>query len=211
MKIIYLIVFSLFIIASSQAQLIKSYGLKIGATISNQEWDYSTLPVDFDPDSRWGINFGAYVEFLNIPYFSVVTELNYVQKGMKGEGPFTTTQNPDGSGEVVAGDTRIDYLDLSALGKLRINFGIISPYLVIGPKIDYEINQQNSIGLTNVFEEYFNEVMYGFKIGIGSEIKFDSVSLLAEIMYDFNINHLYEGEYLSVNSDSFDFRIGVMF
>jgi len=51
--------------------------------------------------------------------------------------------------------------------------------------------------------------MYGFKIGVGSEFKFDSFNLLAEILYDYNFNDLYKGEYLTVTSDSFDFRIGI--
>ena len=53
--------------------------------------------------------------------------------------------------------------------------------------------------------------MYGIKIGIGSEIELGTFNLLAEILYDYNFNDLYEGEYLTVTSDSFDFRIGIMF
>jgi hypothetical protein len=67
------------------------------------------------------------------------------------------------------------------------------------------------MGLLNVVEENFNEVMYGLKVGMGSEVHFDSFSLLAEILYDFNINDLYENENLTVTLDSFDFRIGIMF
>jgi hypothetical protein len=210
MKIIYLILFTLFIISTSQAQLIRGYGLKAGVTSSSQHWDYTWLH-DFTQETRWGLNVGVFSEFLNIPYFSIVTELNYVQKGMKEVLPVTTITNPDGTGEYVTWDTRVDYLNLSALGKLRLDFNLFTPYILFGPKIDFEINQENSLGSANEVEENFNKVMYGLKIGIGSEVKFDSFSLLAEILYDYNFNDLYEDEYLTVTSDSFDFRIGIMF
>lgn len=211
MKFIYLALILLVIISTSQAQLIRSYGFKVGATSSSQEWDYNNYLPELNPDSRWGFNFGVFSEFLDSPYFSLVTELNYIQKGMKKDLPITTVTNPDGTGEYGTWDTHIDYFKLSALGKLRLDFSLFTPYIVIGPKVDFEINQEHSLGLFNIFEENFNEVMYGFKIGIGSEVKFESFSLLAEILYDYNFNDLYEGEYLTVRSDSFDFRIGIMF
>ena len=214
MNIIYLILFTLLIISTSQAQLIRGYGLKAGVTSSSQDWDYTIdwlSDFDFTPETRWGINVGVFSEFFNIPYFSLVTELNYIQKGMKEDVPVTTVTNPDGTGEYITWDTRVDYLNLSALGKLRIELSLFIPYILLGPKIDYEINQENSLGMTNVVEENFNEVMYGFKIGIGSEVKLSNINLLAEILYDYNFNDLYENENLTVTSDSFDFRIGIMF
>ena len=210
MKIIYLVLIPLVIISTSQAQLIRSYGFKIGATSSSQDWDYTQL-TDFTPETRWGINVGVFSEFFNSPYFSLVTELNYVQKGMKEEVPVSSVINPDGTGEYITWDTRIDYINLSAFGKLRLNFDPLTPYILIGPKMDFQINLENSMDVLNVVEENFNEVMYGFKIGIGSEVKFEFFILLAEILYDYNFNDLYEGEYLTVTSDSFDFRIGMLF
>jgi len=207
MKKVYLIIILLTFISTSQAQLIRGYGLKAGVTGSSQEWDYNYL-TDFTPETRWGINVGVFSEFLNIPYFSLVAEMNYVQKGMKDKIAITTPENPD-TGEFIEWDTRVDYINLSALGKIRIDFELLTPYLIIGPKCDFEINKISSIDGAKIVEDNFNEIMYGFKIGIGSEIKFDSFNLLAEILYDYDINHLYDGEYLTVNSGSFDFRIGI--
>jgi len=211
MKKIYLILILFTFISNSQAQLIRGFGVKIGATIANEDWDYSYLPTDFEPDNRWGLNLGVFTEFLNIPYFSLVTELNYVQKGMTEEFPVTTTTNPDGTGEYITWDTRVDYLNLSALGKFRLDLSRFIPYILLGPKIDFEINQENSLDWTNVVEENFNEVMYGFKIGIGSEVELGTFNLFAEILYDYNFNELYENENLIVTANSVDFRIGIMF
>jgi len=210
MKFIYPIIIVLFIVSTSQAQLLRGYGFKVGATLASEDWDYKQLN-DFQPDSRWGFNIGVFCEFLNIPYFSVVTEFNYVQKGMSEDIPVTTITQPDGTGEYITWDTRVDYLDLSALGKLRFDLEMFLPYILLGPKIDFEIAQEHSLGSANIVEENFNEVMYGFKIGIGGTIKINTISLLAEILYDYDINDLYEGEYLTVTSNSVDFRLGIMF
>ena len=214
MKIIYLVLIPLAIISTSQAQIIRAYGFKIGATSSSQVWDYTIdwlSDFDFTPETRWGINVGVFSEFFNIPYFSLVTELNYIQKGMKEDVPVTTVTNPDGTGEYITWDTRVDYLNLSALGKLRLELNLFIPYILLGPKIDFEINQEHSLGSADIVEENFNEVMYGLKIGIGSEVKLSTINILAEILYDYNFNDLYENENLTVTSDSFDFRIGMLF
>lgn len=212
MKKIYLIIILFTFISSSHPQCLRSYGVKIGATIANEDWDSSQLPTDFEPDSRWGLNLGVFTEFINIPYFSLVTELNYVQKGMIEEDiPVTTITNPDGTGEYVTWDTRVDYLNFSALGKLRLDFSLFTPYLVIGPKVDFEINLENSLGSANDVEDNFNKIMYGVKLGGGTEVKLASFSLLAEILYDYNFNDLYENENLIVTASSVDFRIGIMF
>jgi opacity protein-like surface antigen len=211
MKLIYLILFTLCIISTSHAQLIRGYGIKAGATLASEDWDYKKLSIDFNPDSRWGLSLGIFSEFLNIPYFSVVTELNYVQKGMNIELQVSTISNPDGTGEYYTYDSRVDYLNLSALGKFRFDFTSFTPYVVIGPKVDFEINNVNSFGEANEVEEKFNEIMYGIKVGGGAEIKLSDFRLLAEIIYDYNFNDLYENEHLIVTASSVDFRIGIMF
>lgn len=198
-------------IATSQAQFLKGYGLKIGATLASEDWDYSRLSTDFTPDKRWGLNLGVFSEFLDIPYANIVIELNYVQKGMKEEVPVTTTTNPDGTGEYITWDTRIDYLNLSALGKLKSKFGQFTPYIMIGPKVDFKLNVENSFGITNVVEDEFKTIMYGAKIGGGVEFKFSTFSLLAELLCDHNFNDLFENENLTVTASSIDFRLGVLF
>ncbi len=199
-------------ISTSQAQLIRGYGIKLGTTISSQTWEYvPALNFTFEPDNRIGLNIGIFAELLNNPIISIVTELNYIQKGMKEEVPVTTASQPDGTGEFVTWDTRIDYINLSAFGKLRLNLGIVSPYLIAGPKIDFEINKEHSLDDTNIFENNFNKNRIGFKVGIGTEINLVSLNLLAEILYDADFNELYENEFLKVTSNSIDFRIGLMF
>ena len=205
----------IFVFTSSQAQIIRGYGLKVGTTISNQNWEYSSSSglsaLSFDSESRVGLNIGIFSEFLNLPFISIVAEANYIQKGMKKEIPVTTTTQPDGTGEFFTWKTSVDYINVSTFGKLRFNIGIFAPYVLIGPKIDFEINKKDSFGQVNVVAENFNKNRFGFKAGIGTEINLLTFNLLAEILYDADLNELYKNENLKVNSNSFDLRIGILF
>lgn len=214
MKKEWLMLVLLFVVSDAQAQIIRGYGLKFGTTISNQEWEYSQASgfsnSSFDTDNRIGFNIGIFSEFLDIPFISIVTELNYIQKGMKKEIPVTTIYQPLGTGEFVTWNTRIDYINISAFGKFRFNMGLFAPYVLIGPKIDFEINKINSLETVNVVEENFNKNRFGFKVGIGTEINLLSLNLLAEILYNKDFNELFENENLKVNSNSFDLRVGII-
>lgn len=204
----------IFAFSYSQAQIIRGYGLKLGPTISNQDWEYSNSSglsgLSFDSDSRVGLNIGIFSEFLNLPSISIVAEVNYIQKGMKEELPVTTVTQPDGTGEFFTWNTRVDYTNISAFGKLRFNFGIFTPYVMIGPKIDFEINKKDSFGQVNVVAENFNKNRFGFKVGIGTEINLLAFNLLAEFIYDMEYSELYKNDNLKVNSNSFDLRLGII-
>ncbi len=204
----------MFVFTSSQAQIIRGYGLKVGTTISNQEWEYSQESglsyASFNTDNRIGINIGVFAEILDMPFVSIVTEVNYIQKGMKKEIPITTTAQPDGTGEFITWDTRLDYINISALGKVRLNYGIFTPYLLFGPKIDFEINKKNSLDPNNIFEENYNKNRFGLNVGLGTEINLISFNVLTEFLYDMDLNELYKNENLKINSNSFSLRVGIM-
>jgi opacity protein-like surface antigen len=197
--------------SSVSAQLIRGYGLKLGSTISNQSWEYDqSVGASFDPDNRTGLNIGVFAEFLDIPLLSVVAEVNYVQKGMKDEVAITTAESPYPE-SFITWDTRIDYLNLTALAKLRLNYGVLSPYLVLGPKIDFELNQDRSIDGGSIVEDEFNTSRFGLKVGIGTEVNLLPITFLVEILYDVDFDELYKNENLKVSSNSFDIRVGIMF
>jgi DNA-binding protein YbaB len=200
MKKFILLFLIVFISGVSQAQLLRGAGIKLGLTIANQDWDHTIIAVD--PNSRAGFNIGVFAEFLDMPVFSVVAELNYVQKGVSDLEAEIADQLFDGS-------VRLNYLNISALGKLRMDFIAVSPYLVAGPKLDIELSRDAVVN--NLVIDNFKKERLGFKIGLGTEIHLMFASVLVEVLYDADFNELYNRNNLSISTRSYDIRLGVMF
>jgi hypothetical protein len=203
MKKLLIVGFILVLCTASQAQFIRGYGLKVGGTVANQVWDYTGQSI-IEPDGKVGFNLGGFIEFLDLPAISVVGEVNYVQKRAEEDVAVTTIENPDGVGTQTYnfGD---DYLNISALAKLRFSMVVIAPYIVAGPKIDFSLNRQ----IDTDFEDDFKNARFGFKIGVGTEVDLKVIHLLAEFIYDYDANSLYKGNDLEIKTNSFDFRIGI--
>ncbi|MFZ1289532.1 MAG: hypothetical protein WAR79_05560, partial [Melioribacteraceae bacterium] len=67
------------------SQIIKDFGIKIGGTVTHQNWDYSKLGFDpgFDPNNKLGLNLGIFAESSDLSIFKIVGELNFIQKGVE--------------------------------------------------------------------------------------------------------------------------------
>lgn len=211
MKKALVVLFCLLLSASVQAQLIRSYGIKLGGTASYQKWEYSpSSPVNLsDPGTKNGLNIGGFVEFLQIPVFSVVAEVNYIERGMQRDVAGTSITSPDGTGGT--GGTKtwtlgLNYLNISLLGKARMDGIICTPYLIAGPKVDLEISKSDDLNTT--FSNDFSKTRFGFKAGVGTEIKLFGINFLAEVLWNADLGNLYEGGMLKITTSAVDFRGG---
>lgn len=198
------IIFVMIAISSTYSQFIKSYGFKVGGTISYQNWSPVFMPGDAPKENRLGMNIGAFAEFINIPVLSIVTEINYIQKGFKSAYLQIDKdyKGPD------SWNLRIDYLNISLLAKAKINLGIVKPYLFAGPRIDYELNKSSNIS-NNVYYD-FEKYLVGLKVGIGAELEILQIKLLGELLYDFGFGDLNKKQNVEVKVSSYDFRIGIV-
>lgn len=192
-----LIITSATISHAQRAKFVRGVGLKFGATFTSQEWNYSVFSAEnYNPDSRTGLNAGVFAEFLDVPLLSIVTELNYVQKGVEA-----TTDIP-----IINLNARLDYINITALAKLRFDLGLVKPYVVLGPKVDFEISRNDFLD-----EVDLKKNRLGLKVGAGAEFDLQVITLLAEIIYDADFNELYDNQNLKINTNSFDLRVGIMF
>jgi len=208
-KIVILLV--IFATSISYSQIIKDFGLKIGGTISHQNWDYTNLGFDpgFNPDNKLGFNIGLFVESPDISFLRIVGELNFVQKGIQEELAVTTAESPIPTGETKLWKLGINYLNLSILVKPNLDFNLIKPYILIGPKIDLELSK--SVESEESFYDEFNKNPIGLRLGLGSEIQIINLRFLAEFIYDTDFENLYKNKNVEVTSHSYDFRIGIFF
>ncbi len=131
-----------------------------------------------------------------------------MQKGIQKEIEKTTGEYPDGTGEMVTWKLGINYLNLSLLAKPSFNLGIVEPYILVGPRLDYELNKSVDYDDASFYDE-FKKSRSGIKLGLGTEVKIVSLKFLAEFVYDIDFSELYKNENVEITSGSFDFRIGV--
>ncbi|KAF0152455.1 MAG: hypothetical protein FD143_1093 [Ignavibacteria bacterium] len=208
MKRLFILIF-LFFVSVSYSQFIKGYGLKIGATNSHQSWGYTAIsPVrGFDPDNKIGFNIGLFAEHFNYSNFQLITELNYVQKGIQKEIARTESESPEILGKVLW-KLMIDYVNISILAKPKFALEKVTPYLLFGPRIDFEIAKSLAFDEARGYDN-FKKSRTGVKMGLGSEINLFNMRFLTELVYDLDLLELYENENVKVTSYSFDFRIGV--
>ena len=198
-----------FLLANSAAhsQLVRSYGVKLGAVSANQTWHYTSTS-DLTTDSRWGITGGLYLELLDVPFLSVVAEVQYTQKGMKFSAPITTESQPEGTGQFMTISPRVDYLSLPLLGKLRLHSPVFTPYLIAGPRVDLLISKKGDV--YGLVIDKFKSTDVGGTVGVGVEIHtLLPVGLLAEIRYNASFRDSFKTEFLTVRNRSFDFLVGL--
>ena len=142
----------------SQSQLIKNYGLQIGITSATQEYGGTHFPLaELDLKRRIGFVGGLYVEWLNVPHISVISQIEYVQKGMGIETIVTGPNSPEPLG-TITDYSRLDYISLPILLKTSTQIKTMVAYLLLGPRYDYLINYESEF-MSNVFDNFRRNVL----------------------------------------------------
>jgi opacity protein-like surface antigen len=185
----------------STAQIVRSYGIKVGTSVSSQEWTYAIPFVHVAERVRWGVDLGCSVEFLNIPVLSVLVEAHYAQRGFSDEVTVSTVSNPEGIVRTTL-SPRVDYLSLPVLAKVRVDLGNVSPYVVIGPRLDVLLSTKPE-GYDVVLDK-LKPTDLGITVGVGVEWTVSqSVRIGAEGAYCPGLRDVYSSDLLTVRNRSY--------
>ncbi len=208
--LIIILVFLLAIPQTGDAGIIKRKGVKAAVTSADQSYELTYLP-GLETQRRFGFNVGGFLEWFDLPYFSVITQAEYSQRGMGQE--FNVT-GPDGP-EIIGTTTlysRLDYFSIPILGKFRYETENFTPYLLAGPRIDHLLGYDSDQGAFNILYDAFDRTMIGgtFGIGIESEAIF-STDVLAEIRYNMDLSDSYKTDLARVSNNAVDLWIGIAF
>lgn len=203
--------------SSASAQLLHAYGFKIGPTAAEQRFQYSSnypyyLPDPNLPTKRlWGLEAGIFVEFLNLPYFTVVSELNYSQKGRIVTVDAVAIDHNSPSGYVDLGPQdqtlRFHYVSFPILAKFRFQTRTITPFVTFGPRFEYLVSHPSS----PVYDR-FNKWEIAASLSGGIEADLGNVlEILLEIVYCPSLTNAYTNEFVTVNNRVIGFLVGVSF
>ena len=200
---------------NANAQFIDNYGVKIGAGLSNQYWDYKSDV--FSGVSGWnvnktGITAQIYAEKEFGKFFSYRQLIGYTQKGFIDS---TTWRFSDGTVIPVI-DDRVVFHDLSFDMLLKISpfKGKIKPYIFAGFRGDYLIDYRGVkidflgevMELNTYIYEDFKKITVGGLAGIGCSC---SDLVIVDLEYNPAISKKFDSDGLAVNDRFFSLTIGL--
>jgi hypothetical protein len=183
-----LIILFLLFTLGAQAQFVKKAGFYAGVAIFTQEWATKEIPgIDYSSSSVGGLNYYLFAEFINSDFFNLRTSFGYVGKG--GDELFNgTVAVADYVGDYT---TRVNYLFASALVKLQLPLGSVRPYIMAGPRWDFQLSLKSD----KEMDEYIiknNKVVFGYDFGGGLEFYFDYFGINFEAIYSGDFNEFLE-------------------
>lgn len=209
MKSLLIIIFLTTFTFNVNAQIISSYGLKLGVGISNQSWDYYQADINLDFYNKIGISPRIFADFFNLSFFQLEGEIGYLQKGFEEKVLIATDSPVDGTGEFITGNNRLNYLSFSTLAKFKYENEIFSPYILVGPQLNLLLNKNIEKGLEVVFDR-FKENNVGISIGAGTEIKnILPISILIEYRYERDFIDNYDSPNVDIKNYSHIILLGV--
>ena len=123
------------------------------------------------PDSHVGYTSSIGVEYLEHKYFSISTELGYIQKGGRIASDIYSGDEYPIANKL---DIRLDYIQLNTTFRIRFPMSKFSTYSGVGPKIDIPVSSNSNLGF-----DAFNGTSLDFrkeklKTSLGLLLKLDA-------------------------------------
>ncbi len=207
--------FLLFLILSAivlpvRAQVLRGYGIKAGLTSSNVRIPEigrgGDNPFRFETKSRLGPTALAFVEWLNLPALSFVTEAGYVQRGFLTEHEGRDAQNnPIGT---IRNVTRFDYLTFAGQAKVRWPISAVQPYAIGGPRLDVLLGGDPDEEGTIV--SHYSSIAFGGTFGVGLEAPERlPLMLFVELRYNVDLTNSLPDVPRDSYNNAFDLLVGV--
>lgn len=210
-----LIIFALTI--NTYSQFLSGFGLKGGATFSNQSYEYKQF--DYKPETKYllGFNGSLFAEFLNNRNINIVLESGYEQRGYTYVSkPYDEFGNPLPDMDIYE---RTNYFTTGMMLKLKVPANKVTPYLLIGPKLDillsYSVKPEDEnttlIGFDEPLKQFKKE---NYSLNLGAGIEFNQLfpfKTFIEINYSPPVNSSYNGPGLIVKEHYFNVKAGINF
>ena len=194
--------------ATSSASPLSAVGAKLGMTAADQELRQTIPGITLDFQRRAGLGAGVFGEWFRGTAFSLVTEVNYLQKGSADEQVWT-----DNDGTRLGTlhlRSRVSYLSLPVLAKLRYEAGRFAPYALVGPRMDVHLSHETD-ALGAVYDD-LERTVFGIDFGIGTEYSLSQRwSVLLEGRYSHDLTDAFTSATAHMKNRSFQAQGGVVY
>jgi opacity protein-like surface antigen len=198
------------------------FGIKGGICFANQKLTYPFQ----SPETKYrtGFDAGVYVESPIIGQrLACMIEIHYMQKGMMEETDITGQSGPEPIG-TLRQIFEADYLSIPLLVKWRKPIGRITPYALVGPRVDFFLRKKAknefdplsaNPGMEADWQDLYDDVNFrktdfGATAGLGVEaVLKGGFSVLLEIRYDHSFINAVDGQTFTIRNRSFQCLAGI--
>jgi hypothetical protein len=182
---------------TSNAQFFNSWGIMGGGTLAKQKFNYKEPDVTQKKKNLLGFNVELFAEFFTNDNFTWRTELEYNKKGCvdKDSGNFKN---------------KLTYISWNNYLKMRTDLFGGTPYLLLGPKLEYMSSQgTSSPHITGAF----NKFQLSPDVALGWEfVVFTNVKPTIELHYNPDIGlNAYKDSNLGIMNSAWELRLGLRF
>ena len=197
---------------SVDGQVLGSIGGKAGVSIANQNHQITPLDYTLDTESIVGPGFAFFLEAFRGRQFSFQTDLAFTTKGSK-TSIHSVTVNHLENDRIYAnrGDVRVSrfyYLSLSPMARYRIELDRITPYVLLGLRVDFLLKYDTD---SDYPLEDQNAVIPGLTGGLGLEYSLYDMALFLEFQYQSDAMPVTGRDPLLINNNVFLFTLGVRY
>jgi hypothetical protein len=120
----------------------------------------------------------------------------------------TTPSKPEG--ELRSIRPRADYLALPLLFKVRFDAGVVSPYVIGGPRFDFLLSAEGDV-ISFVYDDLKN-IDAGASFGLGVEVPMDlGRHVLVEFRLSPTFTEAFRSDMVTVRNRSMEFLAGICF
>lgn len=195
-----------------RGQFIDGYGVKAGLSIANQSFRFTPIDQELPTDVLVGPGALVFVEMFKGKRFSFQMDLGVMFKGCKSTAESITVNHLDNDRIVVNEGPLVtsafQYFTLSPMVRFQKDYGKISVYTLLGPRLDVLLNYASDSPYP--LEEQWDKIL-GLSGAFGTEYLLEKIALFVELQYQPDLSPVANNEPLLVNNEALLVSIGVTF
>ena len=193
-------------------QFIGSAGLKAGVSMANQSHRITPIDYTIKTDPVTGPGIAIFMEAFRGNHFSFQTDLSFVAKGSKTTTESVTVNHLENDRIIVnEGDPKVSrfyYLCLSPMARYRIDLKRITPYAILGPRMDFLLEYKTD---SDYPLEEQNKIIPGLTGGLGAELNLNGLGIFLELQYQSDIMPVTGKDPLLINNNILLFTLGIRY
>lgn len=195
---LFFLIYAFQAVSASSPRVLNAIGITGGVTFSKQKWNFS------DPDYTqrnkfiMGFNGSVMAELFSRDYTSVISELQYNQKG---------TTEKDSLGSKLK--NKVNYLCWNNFYRIRYDMDAIIPYILIGPRLEYALSQSTA---SPAITGSFSKIHVTASVGAGIEfVSYGDIKFFTEAHFNPDVMRSYKQGNLSIRTTAYEIRIGLKY